>query len=144
MAAGNWELTNATITNIVNGTFAIGSDTFKVALFQSTSNLGAGSTSYSGVSNEVANGNGYTTGGVAVTLTLSGTTTVKVDFQTDPEWTGSGSGFSARWAALYEVSGNVLAYCLLDSSPADVTVAAGQKLTVAANANGVMTITKAT
>ena len=143
MAAGNWELTNATITNIVNGTFAIGSDTFKVALFRNTSNLGPGSTTYSGVSNEVANGNGYTTGGVAVTLTLSGTTTVKVDFQTDPEWTGSGSGFSARWAALYEVGGNVLAYCLLDSSPADVTVAAGQKLTVAANANGVMTITKA-
>ncbi len=143
MAAGNWELTNATITNIVNGTFAIGSDTFKVALFQSTSNLGAGSTSYAGVTNEVTNGNGYTTGGVAVTLTLSGTTTVKVDFQTDPEWTGSGGGFSARWAALYEVGGNVLAYCLLDSSPADVTVAAGQKLTVAANANGVMTITKA-
>ena len=144
MAAGDWELTNATITNIVNGTFAIGSDTFKVALFQSTSNLGAGSTTYAGVTDEVANGNGYTTGGVAVTLTLSGTTTVKVDFQTDPEWTGSGGGFSARWAALYEVGGNVLAYCLLDSSPADVTVAAGQKLTVAANANGVMTITKAT
>jgi hypothetical protein len=140
MAAGNWTLTNTTRTKLVNGTFDLDSDSYKVALFQSTSNIGTSSTTYSGLTNEVANGNGYTTGGKAVTLTLSGTTSVKVDFDTDPVWTGSDNGFSARTAVLYEVGGDVVAYCLLDATPTDVSVAAGQTLTVAAHANGVLTL----
>lgn len=140
MATGAWTFTNAGRTSLLNGTFDLDSDTFKVALFLSTSNIGAGSTTYAGLTNEHANGNGYTTGGAAVTLTLSGTTTVTVDFDTDPTWTASGGPITARYAVLYEVGGNVLCYCLLDDTPADVTATDGNPLTVAANASGIFTL----
>ena len=139
MAAGAWTLTNGGRTSLLDGTFDIDSDTYKMALFLSTSNLGAASTTYAGVTNEHANGNGYTTGGESVTLSLSGTTTVTVD-STDVVWTESGGSITARFAAIYEVSGNILAYCLLDSSPADVTATDGNTLTVTINASGVFTL----
>lgn len=139
MAAGTWALTDAGRTSLLNGTFDIDSDSWKVALFKSTSNLGASSTTFAGATNECDTG-GYTAGGIAVTLTLSGTTTVTVDIQTDPEWTVSSTSLVARFACLYEVGGNVLAYCLLDSTPADVTVVVGNKFTIAANASGVFTL----
>ena len=130
-AAGSWTFTNGGRTRLLNGTFDIDTDTFKIALFQSTSNIGAASTTYAGLTNEVASANGYTTGGASTTLSLSGTTTVTVAF-TAVSWTASGGSIVARFAVLYEVSGDVLAYCLLDSTPADVTTTAGNTLTISA------------
>jgi hypothetical protein len=72
MAAGAWTFPNSARTDLLNGTFDIDSDTWKMALFLSTSNIGSGSTTYAGLTNEHANANGYTTGGIAVTLTLRG------------------------------------------------------------------------
>lgn len=138
-AAGAWTFTNAGRTSLLNGTFDIDSDTWKMALFLSTSNIGAGSTTYAGLTNEHANANGYTTGGVSITLSLSGTTTVTVD-STDATWTASGGSIVARFAVIYEVGGNVLCFCLLDSTPADVTVTDGNVLTVQINASGVFTL----
>src|ERR1043165_1417273 len=137
MAAGTWTFTNAGRTDLVNGTFDLDTDSFKVALFLSTSNIGSGSTTYAGLTNEHANANGYTTGGISITLTIAGTTTVTIDISVDPVWTASGGSIVARFAVIYEVSGDVLAYCLLDSTPADVTTTDGNQLTVAAHANGV-------
>ena len=140
MAAGAWTFTNGGRTKLLDGTFDIDTDSYKMALFLSTPNLGATSTTYAGVTNEHANANGYTTGGIAVALTLAGTTTVTVDVTTDPVWTASGGSIVARFAVIYEVSGNVLCYCLLDSTPADVTVTTGNTLTVQINASGVFTL----
>jgi len=124
----------------MDGAFDIDSDTWKMALFLSTSNVGAASTTYAGLTNEHANANGYTTGGMAVTLPMTGTTTVKVDITTDPVWTANGGSIVARFAVIYEVGGNILCYCLLDSTPADVTATDGNTLTVAAHASGVFTL----
>jgi hypothetical protein len=135
MAAGAWTFTNASRTALLDGTFDINTDSWKMALFLSTSNLGAASTTFAGVTNEHAAANGYTAGGTAVTLT-----TVTVDVSSDPVWTASGGSITARFAAIYEVGGNVLCYCLLDSTPADVTATDGNTLTVAANASGVFTL----
>lgn len=139
MAAGTWQFTNATRTELSNGTFLDG-DTYKVALFLSTSNIGAATTTYAGVTNEHANANGYTTGGNAVTLSRSGTTTVTFDTTDPTAWTASGGSITARFAVLYEVGGNVLCYCLLDDAPADVTATATNTLTVAIHADGVFTL----
>lgn len=139
-AAGAWTFTNGGRTSLLNGTFDIDSDTWKMALFLSASNIGAASTTYAGLTSEHANANGYTTGGASITLTLAGTTTVTVDISTDPVWTASGGSIVARYAVIYEVAGNVLCYALLDSTPADVTVTTGNTLTVAANASGVFTL----
>jgi hypothetical protein len=130
MAAGTWTLTNTARTNILNGTFDIDSDSYKVALFTSASNIGAASTTFAGVTSEVAAANGYTAGGIAVSLVLAGTTSVTASFATNPVWTASGGSITARFAVLYEVGGNVLAYVLLDSTPADVTATTGNTLTI--------------
>lgn len=141
MAAGTWTFTNGGRTRLLNGTFDLDSDTFKVALFLSSSNLGAASTTYAGLTGEHANGNGYTTGGVSIgSLTLSGTTTVTVDDPADVVWTASGGLITARYAVIYEDGGDVLCYCLLDSTPADVTATDGNTLTVAFHASGIFTL----
>src|SRR3990167_1135704 len=140
MAAGAWTMTNEGRTKLLDGTFDIDTDSWKMALFLSTSNIGAASTTYAAVTNEHANANGYTTGGIAVTLTLAGTTTVTVDISVDPVWTASGGSITARFAVIYEVAGRVLCYALLDSTPADVTATTGNTLTVAADASGVFTL----
>src|SRR3954470_22010501 len=139
MAAGTWTFTSEGRTELSKGTW-LDADTYKIALFLSTSNIGAASTTYAGLTNEHANANGYTTGGIAITLTLAGTTTVTVDIGTDPVWTASGGSITARFAVIYEVGGRVLCYALLDSTPADVTATDGNTLTVAANASGVFTL----
>ena len=96
--------------------------------------------------NEVANGNGYTTGGedAAATWTVSsGVLTFDVANVT---WTATDDGITCRYAVLYNSSAggtnNLIAYCLLDNTPADVTADAGEDLTVAINASGVFTITQ--
>lgn len=130
MAAGTWTPVNSTRTNILNGTFDIDSDSFKVALLSSSSNIGAASTTFAGVTGELATANGYTAGGIGVSLVLAGTTSVTIVFATNPVWTASGGSITARWAVLYEVGGNVLGYVLLDSTPADVTATSGNTLTI--------------
>jgi len=140
MAAGTWIFTDEGRTKLLDGTFNVETDSFKCALFLSTSNIGAASTTYALLTNEHANANGYTTGGIAVALSLTGTTTVKADIDADPVWTATGGSIVARFAVIYEVAGNVLCYCLLDATPADVTVTDGNTLTVAASASGVFTL----
>tara|TARA_R110002110_G_scaffold297947_1_gene512001 strand:+ start:677 stop:1102 length:426 start_codon:yes stop_codon:yes gene_type:complete len=140
MAAGSWTFTDTGRTSLLNGTFDLDTDTFRIALFLSTSNLGATSTSYAGVSNEVATAFGYTQNAKSVTLALSGTTTVTVDETTNPVWTANSGSIVARFAAIYEVSGNILCYCLLDSAPADVTVTDGNTLTITMSASGLFTL----
>ena len=138
MAAGNWTFTNAARGLITDGTIATG-DTFKMSLHTSASNLGASTTTFAGVDNEVSNG-GYTAGGASITLQQSGTTTVTVTIQTAPVWTATGGDLTAYYACIYEVGGNVLCYALLDSSPADVTATTGNTLTVGSNGGTVYTL----
>ena len=140
MAAGAWTFTNGGRTSLLDGTFDIDTDTWKMALFLESSNIGAGSTTFAGVTNEHAANNGYAAGGETIVLTLAGTTTVTVDINTDPVWTADGGSITARFAAIYEVGGNILCYCLLDDTPADVTATDGNTLTVAAHASGVFTL----
>lgn len=141
MAAGAWTFPNGARTDLLNGTFDLDTDTFFMALFLSTSNIGAASTTYAGLTNQHANANGYTTGGVSMgALTLAGTTTVTVDDPADVVWTASGGSITARFAVIYESGGNVLCYCLLDNTPADVTATTGNTLTVALHASGIFTL----
>jgi hypothetical protein len=141
MAAGAWIFPDAARTELLNNTgFDIDSGSYKCALFLSTSNIGAGSTTYAGLTNEVAAASGYATGGIAVVFLLSGTTTVKATFSANPVWTAAGGSITARFAVIYEVAGNVLCYCLLDATPADVTATDTNTLTVAASASGIFSL----
>lgn len=130
MAAGAWTFTNSTRDKILRSQFDFDTDTFKVALFLSTSNLAVTSTTFAGVTNEHAAANGYAAGGVAVTFAFAGTTSETVSFVSNPVWTASGGSIVARFAAIYEVAGDVVCFCLLDATPADVTVTTGNTLTI--------------
>lgn len=137
--ADAWSFTNTARTYLLDGTIDIGVSTMKCALFDSGSNLADTSTTFAGVTAEEA-GTGYTAGGAAITLNLAGTTTVTCDIATDPVWTAGAGGITCRFAAIYEVAGNILCWSLLDNTPADVTATSGNTLTVAAHASGVFTL----
>ena len=87
---------------LLGGIHDLDTDVLKIALFTSSASLDATTTVYSSV-NEVANGNGYTTGGetlAGATITSSGTTAF-VDF-TDVTW--SNATITAAGALIYNSS----------------------------------------
>jgi hypothetical protein len=141
MAAGAWLFTNNGRTHLLDALTDVDSDSFKMALFTSASDLAATEDTYAGVTGEVGVTNtGYSTGGIAVALTKSGTTTVTVVMTTAPVWTAGTANLTAKFAAIYEVGGNILCYCLLDSGGADVTATNGNTLTVGSNGGTVFTL----
>ena len=146
MAAGAWTFTNTGRASLLDGSFDLDTDLFKVALhLVSGTQPSATIVNWSELAtSEHAATNGYTAGGLptgaGTALELSGTTTVKVTESTSWVWTASGGSIVARWAVLYEVGGKVLCYCLLDSTPADVTATDGNTLTVTPNASGIFTL----
>ncbi len=131
MAAGSWTFTNNSRTYLLDAIFDIDSDTYKMCLVTNSGNIGAATTTYAGITGEVGeSGTGYTTGGTAVTLAKSGTTTVTVTQSAACVWTAGASNLTAKWCVIYEVGGNVLCYATLDSGGADVTATNGNTLTV--------------
>ena len=141
MTAGTWTFTNAGLGYLIDGTTAIPSDSYKLALFTSASNLGASSTTYTGLTGEVSSTDtGYTTGGESIFITKSGTTVVTATF-TSVTWTIGSAGLTAKWAVIYEVSGNILCYALLDSDGADITKVMDDILTISCNAHGLILFT---
>lgn len=155
MAAGKWKLYETAKEYIGDGTIDLDSATFKMALFTSSSNANTLSTNneLTDLTNQVANANGYTTGGVTLTNVTwnnsAGTMTFDCD---DAVWTASGGSITARFAVIYRsgaagspsVTDALLCVCLLDTTPADVTATAGNTLTIAINASGVFTLSGAT
>jgi hypothetical protein len=140
MAAGPWVFTNSARTKILSGQFQLG-DTYKMALFLSTSNLSVASTTFAGCTNEVGVTNtGYTAGGAAIAMTDSGTTTVTQVITTAPVWTAGSANLTAKWAAIYEVGGDILCFALLDAGGADVAATSGNTLTVGSNGGTVFTL----
>jgi len=140
MAAGAWVFTDTTRSKFLTGQFAL-ADSYKMALFTSGSDLTVASTAFASVTSEVGITNtGYTAGGIAVALTQSGTTTVTVIMTTAPVWTAGTANLTAKWAAIYEVSGDVVCFALLESGGADVTATSGNTYTVGSDGGTVFTL----
>jgi hypothetical protein len=99
-------------------------------------------------SNEHAAEYGYAAGGDTVVASwAAATNTLKLDVA-DNVWSASGGSILARYAVLYNSSApgsvnDLIAYCLLDNSPADVEATDGNDFTVTIDANGVFTIAQA-
>jgi|TARA_R100000900_G_C3325131_1_gene162287 hypothetical protein len=114
-------------------------DTIKIALFTSSASLGASTTAYS-TSNEVANGNGYATGGVELTSRAVATSGTTAYFDAaDPSWTSA--TFTANGALIYNSSASDKAIAVL-AFGGDFTVAGGtfQIVFPAAGANAIIRI----
>lgn len=138
MTAAAWTLTNTGLDYLTRGEW-LDADSFKIALFTSSSNIAAASTTYAALTGEVSNANGYLTGGTAVTVARTGTNPLTID-SSDASWNATGAGITARYAVLYEVSGRVMGYSLLDTTPADVSVTAGNVFQVQIHPSGVYTL----
>ncbi len=114
-------------------------DTIKIALYTSSASLGAATTAYS-TSNEVANGNGYATGGVELTSRAVATSGTTAYFDAaDPSWTSA--TFTANGALIYNSSNSNKAIAVL-AFGGDFTVAGGtfQIVFPAAGANAIVRI----
>lgn len=141
MAAGAWTFTNSTRANLLDALTDIDTDTYKMALFTSASNLSTSSNTYAALTGEVGTSNtGYATGGTAVAFTKTGTTSVVVTQNAACVWTAGSSNLTAKWCVIYEVSGNIIAFATLDSGGADVTATNGNTLTVGSAGGTVFTL----
>lgn len=143
MAAGAWVIFDnfkATIGKSCN----LASDTVKMTLHTSTyTPTASGDSVYADLSNELSTANGYTNGGATLASQAYTQTSGTGKFTSDPvSWTASGGSIVARYAVMRLVGtfdtqvDPLIAYCLLDSTPADVTASAGNPLTVTPHANG--------
>ena len=89
------------------------SDSFKAALF-TASHTPAQDTDelYASLTNEVANGNGYTTGGNALAnpsvAYSAGSNLSTFDMDNPALWTASGAGFAFRYVWAYDVTTDLL------------------------------------
>ena len=132
-----------------DGTFDLNTNTFVVTLHTSSYTPSASTHTVSAdLTNELSTANGYTSGGAtlgSVVWTRTGAT-VKFD-AADTVWTASGGSIVARYAVIRKdgtanaIVSPLIAYILLDTTPADVTATAGNPLTLAWNASGIFTLT---
>lgn len=139
MAAGPWVPYNDLKAAVLKKLLDLSADTIKVMLVASTSNaMNAALVSAikATVTNELSTSGGYTAGGAAAAspTVAGGGATATITFDTaNVSWTGSGLGFVARAAVMYDdtaASKDLIAYCLLNSAPADVTILTGETLTL--------------
>jgi hypothetical protein len=155
MAAGKWKVYEFAKEYLSDGTHDLDNASlgYKMALFLSTSNcdtLSVGTGVYGDLTNEHANANGYTTGGIALANEVwthsGGTVTFDCD---NVVWTASGGDIVTRFAVIYvdatvnSIVKPLLCVSLLDTTPANVTATNGNTLTVAINASGVFTLSGA-
>lgn len=149
MAAENWKLHENAKEYIGDGTIDLDDDLFHMVLCTSSYSRALSDDTYGDLT-EVANGNGYTTGGEALTSVTWGQTSGTATFDcADVEWTASGGAITARYAVIVHVAAGtglpqstdkIVCSCLLDDTPADVTASDGGTFTVAINASGVFTL----
>lgn len=109
--------TNQFKVGLASGQFNFSTDTFKMALYTGGATIGSTTSAYT-TTNEVASGNGYTTGGNALTVSVAPTTgsdpsntTAYLSFS---NVTWNPASFTCRGALIYKVGGGNPTVCVLD------------------------------
>ncbi|MFC3079523.1 hypothetical protein ACFODL_15595 [Phenylobacterium terrae] len=147
MAASAWAVLNRAKPKLLTGGLDLDSGTWKMALCTSaqsiTADFAGTSTDarYSDLTGQVANGNGYTTGGQTITLTVTRSTgTVTVD-TSDVSFTSS--TFDAKYAVIYcdsATNKDILCFCDLETGDADGLSPNNGTLSVTIHASGLFTL----
>lgn len=148
MAASAWRTYRDFKTALGTKKINLSSDTIKCALFSSTSNCGdvdLATAQYATLTNQVSNQGapGYETGGKTVAATWTETSGTLTFDTADASWTATGGSIVARFAVLYSdtaTNKDLIAYCLLDTTPADITCTVGNTLTIQMSASGIFTM----
>lgn len=125
MAITAWKFYDLAKYNLGAKLIDLTTDPNRMALFASGSNAGTSSVSpatYATLTNEVAAGGGYSTGGVAITPGWANAAGTETFTESDGVWTPTGAGITALYAVIYcSVSGLLICFTQLDAAP--VTVA---------------------
>lgn len=143
MAATAWSIYNKAKKKLGNGTIQLGTNVLKVQLHTSASNASTFTLSTAAsVSNEVANGNGYTTGGKSLTSVTWTTGASAKQYRldaADPVWTATGGTIAnIKFAVIKNSAGQALCWSRLTTS--QFAVATGNTLTLTLNASGIFTL----
>jgi hypothetical protein len=108
--------TNTFKTGLASGSFNFSSDTFKIALYSSTADLGPTTTAYT-TTGELT-GTGYTAGGVTLTVSVTPTTGADssntVAYLSFANATWNPAAFTCRGALIYKSGGGNPTVCVLD------------------------------
>lgn len=152
MAVGTFSFFDATAKALLGGS-DLTTNTIKCALVSSsyTPNQDTHDEWADVSANEIANGNGYTTGGYTLLSPVLTEITKGYKFSSaNPSWTATGGNIPAwRYAVMY-ISGTVegmtnplIGYFIGDDTPADVpATSVGNTLTINCPANGWFTLTR--
>lgn len=152
MAVGTFQFFDATAKALLGGA-DLTTATIKVALVGSgwTPNQDTHDEWADVSAQEIANGNGYTTGGYTLLSPVLTEITKGYKFSSaNPSWTATGGNIPAWRYAVFYVSGTVegmtnplIGYFIGDDTPADVpATSVGNTLTITCPANGWFTLTR--
>ena len=154
MAMGTFTLFDTVTLWEADGTDLLkASNSFQMILDQSGDNLISSAYSlYGQLTHEVPNGNGYTTGGVALTgvsITRSGAVTTFTWTGPSPDWTSTGTGIPAwRWIVVFALgtlnghTNPLVGFCLGNGLNVDVPLTTpGIAISILPGAAGLIQIT---
>jgi hypothetical protein len=137
-------LYNHTTQRFANGSNSV-SDTYKLKLLTAATFTATHTTLAATGGTEVANGNGYTTGGQALTSVVVSTVTTN-DASLDADdvtWSASGGAITASFGILYnDTDSNDPPVAFIDFGGSE-TAADGTSFIVVWNASGILTFTVA-
>ena len=136
-------LYNHTAKRFMDGSNAVG-DSYKLLLATSAT-FSAANTTLAGITyTEVANGNGYTTGGLALTNVVVNQSSNDAAFDADDAtWTASGGAITASYAILYNATdANSPPLAFIDMGGSQ-SAGDGTQFKVIWNASGIVTGTVA-
>jgi len=136
---------NTATKDILDGTIDLDTDTIKVSLHSSTYTPSVAHDFYDDITNEMASGGGYTTGGetLASTAVTTVTTNDAMYDAANVTWSSNASGFStARYAVIYKSTGTdstspLLGYIDFVSNQDNVN----NDLTIKWNTSGILQLT---
>jgi len=140
MAASAWSFYNSFREYVGKAEYDIVADVFKMAIFTNSTTTVTTKTlsTYASLNGEVANGNGYLTGGKNMaSKTWASVATDKYRFgAANLIWTASGGTISnIQYAVLYKNSGKLIAYSQLTTTA--FNLAQDNTITIAPSANGI-------
>lgn len=141
MAAGAWQVYDEGLEDILDGTVDLDTDIVKCQLHDVAYTPADADTT---ASNELATANGYTVGGITLTITaLNSAGTVTVDSTVNPVWTASGGSIVAATAVIRGPGAQPLFYSDLDTGGGNVTATDTNTFTITMNASGIATFNQA-
>lgn len=149
MAAQAWTVFNKAKKKIGNGSINLAATVFRMSLVTSASNFATLTLStFASLTNEIADGNGYSTSGKACTgeVWTVGASAKQYKFDVDDLiWTGTGGAIANIKAAVIWLSaasaGGRHLLCRASLTSTQFTLAQNNTLTVQINSAGVFTLT---